>query len=109
MLIPPFAGVGLKAFDKAGTDITGEVFAPNGLMKVDADYQPKPYEDWSKHDWPKTYRTPKYQNVFAIGIAFAPLDGLNTDDVLAKADTALYRSKTGGRGRFSFFNEAGAA
>ena len=72
MLIPPFAGVGLKAFDKAGTDITAEVFAPNGLMKVDADYQPKPYEDWSKHDWPKTYQTPKYQNVFAIGIAFAP-------------------------------------
>jgi len=43
----------------------------------------------------------------SIGIAFAPFDGLNTDDVLAKADTALYRSKTGGRGRFTFFNEAG--
>ena len=72
MLIPPFAGVGLKAFDKAGHDITGEVFAPNGFMKVDADYQPKPYEQWSKNDWPKVYQTPKYQNVFAIGIAFAP-------------------------------------
>ena len=72
MLIPPFAGVGLKAFDKAGADITAEVFAPNGFMKVDADYKPKPYEDWSKHDWPKTYETPKYKNVFAVGIAFAP-------------------------------------
>lgn len=45
----------------------------------------------------------------SIGIALAPLDGLNTDDVLLKADTALYRSKSGGRGRYTFFNEAGAA
>ncbi|NEX21461.1 FAD-dependent oxidoreductase [Thiorhodococcus mannitoliphagus] len=72
MLIPPFAGVGLKAFSKAGDDITSEVFAPNGFMKVDADYNPKPFEDWSKHDWPKTYQTPKYKNMFAVGIAFAP-------------------------------------
>ena len=72
MLIPPFAGVGLKAFDKAGADISGEVFAPNGFMKVDADYAPKAYEEWSKHDWPRLYQTPKYKNVFAIGIAFAP-------------------------------------
>ena len=72
MLIPPFAGVGLKAFDKAGADITGEVFAPNGFMKVDADYAAKPYEEWSKNDWPKTYESPKYKNVFAVGIAFAP-------------------------------------
>jgi len=72
MLIPPFAGVGLKAFDKAGMDITGEVFAANGFMKVDADYKPKPYEEWSKHDWPKTYQTPRFKNVFAAGIAFAP-------------------------------------
>lgn len=72
MLIPPFAGVGLKAYDKSGADITGEVFAPNGFMKVDADYKPKPYEDWGKQDWPKTYDSPKYPNVFAVGIAFAP-------------------------------------
>lgn len=72
MLIPPFAGVGLKAYDKAGEDITAEVFAPNGFMKVDADYNPKPYEEWDAEDWPKTYQTPKYKNVFAVGIAFAP-------------------------------------
>ncbi|MBK1732233.1 NAD(P)/FAD-dependent oxidoreductase [Thiococcus pfennigii] len=72
MLIPPFAGVGLKAFDKAGEDITGEVFAPNGFMKVDADYTPKPFEEWSKTDWPRTYQTPKYKHIFAVGIAFAP-------------------------------------
>ena len=72
MLIPPFAGQPLKAYGKDGSDITSEVFAPNGFMKVDGDYNPKPYEDWSKADWPKTYQTPKYKNVFAIGIAFAP-------------------------------------
>jgi sulfide:quinone oxidoreductase len=72
MLIPPFAGVGLKAFDKAGEDITGSVFAPNGFMKVDADYTPRPYMEWSARDWPRTYQTPGYANIFAVGIAFAP-------------------------------------
>ncbi len=72
MLIPPFAGVGLKAFDKSDADITDQVFAPNGFMKVDADYTARPYEDWSAADWPRTYQTPKYKNIFAIGIAFAP-------------------------------------
>jgi sulfide:quinone oxidoreductase len=72
MLIPPFAGVGLKAFDKTGEDITSQVFAPNGFMKVDADYTPRPYLEWSARDWPKTYQTPAYRNIFAVGIAFAP-------------------------------------
>lgn len=72
MLIPPFAGVGLKAFDKAGTDITAQMFAPNGFMKVDADYTARPYMEWSAQDWPRTYQTPSYRNIFAVGIAFAP-------------------------------------
>jgi sulfide:quinone oxidoreductase len=72
MLIPPFAGVGLKAYDKAGEDITSQVFAPNGFMKVDADYVPKPYLEWSAKDWPQTYQTPNYPTIFAVGIAFAP-------------------------------------
>jgi sulfide:quinone oxidoreductase len=72
MLIPPFAGVGLKAFNRAGDEITDQMFAPNGFMKVDGDYNPKPYEEWSKDDWPRTYQTPTYRNIFAIGIAFAP-------------------------------------
>ncbi|MDD5393904.1 MAG: FAD-dependent oxidoreductase [Thiothrix sp.] len=72
MLIPPFAGVGLKAFSKSGDDITAQVFAANGFMKVDADYTVKPFSDWSAQDWPKTYQTPAYPNVFAVGIAFAP-------------------------------------
>ena len=47
MLLPPFSGVGLKAFDRHGADITPKVFQPNGFMKVDADYTAKPYEEWS--------------------------------------------------------------
>ena len=72
MLIPPFAGVGLKAYDKVGEDITDTVFAPNGFMKVDADYSGKPYEEWKASDWPRTYQNPTYKNMFAAGIAFAP-------------------------------------
>lgn len=72
MLLPPFSGVGLKAFDKAGEDITGKLFAPNGFMKVDGDYTAKPYAEWKPSDWPKTYQSPFYKNVFAVGIAFAP-------------------------------------
>ena len=58
MLIPPFAGVGLKAYNKAGEDITDTVFAPNGFMKVDADYTPKPYAEWKASEWPRTYPKP---------------------------------------------------
>ena len=72
MLLPPFRGVELLAFDQRGVDITSEVFAPNGFMKVDADYRPKAYDEWRAEDWPKTYQSPKYRNIFAAGIAFAP-------------------------------------
>ena len=72
MLLPPFKGVDLKAFDKSGADISSTLFAPSGFMKVDADYSGKPYEEWLASDWPKTYRNPLYPNIFAVGIAFAP-------------------------------------
>jgi sulfide:quinone oxidoreductase len=72
MLIPPFAGVGLKAFNNTNEDITSQVFAPNGFMKVDADYAAKPFMEWSAKDWPRTYQSPSYRNMFAVGIAFAP-------------------------------------
>ena len=72
MLIPPFAGVGLKAFDKAGEDISTNIFAPNGFLKVDAKYDAGAYENWKASDWPKTYQNPTYSNIFAAGIAFAP-------------------------------------
>jgi sulfide:quinone oxidoreductase len=72
MLIPPFAGVGMKAFGKDGSDITDTIFAPNGMMKVDADYTPRPFDEWSADDWPSTLQNPTYNNIFAAGIAFAP-------------------------------------
>lgn len=72
MLIPAFAGSGMQAFDKIGNDITSVLFAPNGFMKVDADYSGKQFDDWSVEDWPSTYQNPAYPNIFAAGIAFAP-------------------------------------
>ncbi len=72
MLLPPFGGVPLAAYDRAGSDITAELFAPSGFMRVDADYTPRPYEEWRAEDWPSTYLAPGYDNVFAVGIAFAP-------------------------------------
>ncbi len=72
MLLPPFSGVGLTAFGRGGEDITSKLFAPNGFMKVDADYEKKPYNQWSPKDWPRSYQSPAYPNLFAAGIAFAP-------------------------------------
>lgn len=70
MLIPAFTGHGFKAFDSKNRDITEKLF--RGFMIVDADYTPKPYEQWSVEDWPETYQNPSYPNIFAPGIAFAP-------------------------------------
>ncbi len=72
MLIPPFAGVGLKAIAKDGSDMTDVLFAPNGFLKVDAKYDAGAYENWKASDWPRTYQNPTYKNIFACGIAFAP-------------------------------------
>ncbi len=72
MLLPPFGGVPLVAYDREGIDVTAQLFAPSGFMKVDADYTAKPYEQWRAADWPSTYQAPGYDNVFAVGIAFAP-------------------------------------
>jgi diguanylate cyclase (GGDEF)-like protein len=42
----------------------------------------------------------------SIGIALGPEDGTTSDDLLKKADDALYSSKSGGRNRFSFYSAA---
>ncbi len=39
----------------------------------------------------------------SIGIAIAPRDGTNPDEILKSADLALYSAKSGGRGSFRFF------
>lgn len=70
MLIPAFSGHGFKAFNKENKDITEKLF--NGFMIVDADYTPKPYEEWRVTDWPETYQNPSFPTIFAPGIAFAP-------------------------------------
>lgn len=72
MLLPPFGGVPLKAYAADGSDITDALFAPSGFMRVDADYTPRPYEEWSAADWPSTYQAVGLDNVWAVGIAFAP-------------------------------------
>ncbi|MFZ5442228.1 MAG: NAD(P)/FAD-dependent oxidoreductase [Myxococcota bacterium] len=78
MLLPPFGGVPLKAFGAKGEDLTSQLFSPRGFMLVDADYRPKPQAEWKPEDWPERYQTPKYKNVFAIGIAFAPPHAIST-------------------------------
>lgn len=74
MLIPPFAGVPIKWVSKEGEDITSVVCAPNGMTKVDADYESagRGFDNWKGEDWPEIYRNPTYENVYAAGIAFAP-------------------------------------
>ncbi len=72
MLLPPFSGVGLSAFDRKGKDISNEIFAPSGFTYVDGDYTKKPFEEWRSSDWPEIYQNPKFKNIFAVGIAFAP-------------------------------------
>lgn len=77
MLIPSFSGVGIQSYNKVGEDITAKLFAPNGFMKVDADYAAKPYEEWRAEDWPSIYQSPEYDNIYAAGIAFAPPHGIS--------------------------------
>lgn len=86
MLIPAFSGHGFKAYDKNQNDITGKLF--NGFMIVDADYTPKPYEEWSVQDWPETYQNPSYANIFAPGIAFAPPHAISRPRI-SKNGTAI--------------------
>ncbi|HMT44265.1 MAG TPA: EAL domain-containing protein, partial [Chakrabartia sp.] len=40
----------------------------------------------------------------SVGIAIAPYDGLEKDDLLRGSDLALYAAKNGGRGQFRFYS-----
>lgn len=71
MLIPPFAGQPIQYLDKNGNDLQERMCNPAGFVKVDAVYG-KSYDELSASDWPKTYQSPAYGNIFSCGIAFAP-------------------------------------
>lgn len=89
MLLPPFSGVGLKSYDRQGEDITARLFAANGFMKVDANYEAKPYEEWQARDWPRTYQSPLFPNIFAAGIAFAPPHAISRPHI-SKRGTPIF-------------------
>ena len=73
MLIPRFLGQPLAYTGKDGEDVSGDILAPNGLVKVDGKYG-LPYEELVKQPdaWPRLYRNPAHPEIFAAGIAFAP-------------------------------------
>jgi sulfide:quinone oxidoreductase len=73
MLIPRFLGQPMKVLDRAGNDVSADLLAPNGLVKVDATYG-LPYDELIRtpEAWPATYRNARYPEIFAAGIAFAP-------------------------------------
>lgn len=71
MLLPPFTGNSIKWIGKNGEDIKEKICNPAGFIKVDAAYG-KSYEELDGPDWPKTYQTQLYKNIFAAGINFAP-------------------------------------
>jgi sulfide:quinone oxidoreductase len=73
MLIPRFLGQPLAYVDNQGADASGEILAPNGLVKVDATYG-LPYDELSQRPdaWPRVYQNPVHPEIFAAGIAFAP-------------------------------------
>ncbi len=47
-----------------------------------------------------------YELGVSIGIASCPLNGRSADDLMKKADVALYQAKRSGRARFCTFEEA---
>ena len=73
MLIPRFLGQPLAFLGKDGADVSADVLAPNGLVKVDAKYG-LPYDELTRQPdaWPSVYQNPAHPEIFAAGIAFAP-------------------------------------
>ncbi|WP_147534122.1 NAD(P)/FAD-dependent oxidoreductase [Bacillus marasmi] len=70
MLIPQFLGTKIKYVDRDGNDITSKMTNPGGFTLVDGVYGKK-WDDLKASDWPSTYQSPIYENIYAAGIAFA--------------------------------------
>lgn len=71
MLIPQFRGTSIKYIDRDGNDITSKLTNPGGFTLVDGGYG-KQWGDLKASDWPSSYQSPFYKNMYAAGIAFAP-------------------------------------
>ncbi len=52
---------------------------------------------------PFTVQETQLRLSFSLGVAFAPADGMDAEELLNKADTAMYSSKGSGRNNFGFF------
>lgn len=76
MLIPQFKGIKIKYIDKDGNDISAKLTNPAGFLLVDGNYG-KPWSELKASDWPKSYQSPFYKNMFAAGIAFAPVGSVS--------------------------------
>ncbi len=74
MLIPQFVGQPIKYVGADGSDRAASIVTPVGMVKVDATYGlDYPTLRATPEAWPATYQNPTYANIFAAGIAFAPL------------------------------------
>lgn len=73
MLIPKTMGRDIKWLDKDGNDIADTMVNPGRFLKVDAVYG-LPYDELVNNPdaWPGVYQHPRYKEIFAAGIAFAP-------------------------------------
>lgn len=59
-----------------------------------------------KLEKPMALRSGSAQIGVSIGIACAPIDGREPDQLMRNADLALYRAKTDGRNRYRFFDSS---
>jgi sulfide:quinone oxidoreductase len=73
MLLPRFLGQPLAFVDETGADVSDDILASSGLVKVDATYGLSYEELVQRPDaWPRVYQNAAHPEIFAAGIAFAP-------------------------------------